>query len=377
MNQKHLRIVLAICLFLSLLNCNGPKKETEISTEKITLKKAYKEDFLIGTALNSAQINGNISEKESALIKNQFNSITAENIMKSMHIQPTRDQFTFDMADKFVKLGVDNNMFILAHNLIWHSQLPSWVNNIKDSNELNQFLQNHIAQLAGRYKGKIGGWDVVNEALNDDGTLRKSIFYNLLGEQYLVDAFKLAEKADPNAELYYNDYSMCVPAKRDGAIKLVKMLQENGAKVDGIGMQGHWGLTRPTLKEIERSILEFSSLGVKVMITELDITVLPSPWENAGADVNKSAENSDRMNPYPDGLPEEIQIQLAQRYKDIFKLFLKHKDKLSRVTFWGVNDAQSWKNNWPVEGRSDYTLLFDRNNNPKKAYHEVMSLKSK
>ncbi|APZ46654.1 1,4-beta-xylanase [Polaribacter reichenbachii] len=370
---KHLKTILFTCLTLSLINC----KKAQNSSESITLKEVYKDDFLIGTALNTKQIIGEISEKEASLIKKQFNSITAENMMKSMHIQPNKGEFSFDISDKFVELGTKNDMFILAHNLIWHSQLPKWVNGIKDSTELKDFMQNHITKLAGRYKGKIGGWDVVNEALNDDGTLRKSIFYNLLGDQYLVDAFKLAEKADPNAELYYNDYSMCVPSKRDGAIKLVKMLQENGAKIDGIGMQGHWGLTRPTLDEIENSIVKFSSLGVKVMITELDVTVLPSPWENAGADINKRAENSDRMNPYKDGLPEEIQEQLAQRYKNIFKLFLKHKDKIDRVTFWGVNDEQSWKNNWPVEGRSDYTLLFDRNNNPKKAYYEILSLKSR
>lgn len=377
MKLKYFKIFASICLIVSFSGCTEDKKKTKENAEKIqSLKNVFKEDFLIGTALNRNQINNSISEKEAVLIRNQFNSITAENMMKSMYIQPKKGEFTFDMADKFVKLGTENDMFILGHNLIWHSQLPEWVNNITEGTELKEFMQNHIAQLAGRYKGKIGGWDVVNEALNDDGSLRESIFYNLLGEQYLVDAFKLAEKADPNAELYYNDYSMCVPSKRDGAVELVKMLKEHGAKVDGIGMQGHWGLTKPTLEEIENSIVKFSALG-KVMITELDVTVLPSPWDNAGADVNKSAENRPDMNPYPDGLPEDIQNQLAQRYKDIFELFLKHKDKISRVTFWGVNDEQSWKNNWPIDGRSDYTLLFDRNNDPKKAYHEVLSLKSK
>ncbi|HMC01989.1 MAG TPA: endo-1,4-beta-xylanase, partial [Flavobacteriaceae bacterium] len=228
----------------------------------------------------------------------------------------------------------------------------------------------------GRYKGKIDGWDVVNEALNDDGTLRKTVFLEVLGENYLALAFKLTAEVDPEVDLYYNDYSMTNPQKRAGAIKMIKKLQEQGVKIDGIGMQGHWSLNGPSIEQIEESILDYASLGIQVAITELDISVIPMPWDFSGADVNVKFESTDpTMNPYPESLPDSIQIQLAQRYQDIFKLFLKHQDKISRVTLWGVNDNDSWKNNWPIPGRTDHPLLFDRNNMPKKAYDSIMALK--
>jgi endo-1,4-beta-xylanase len=197
----------------------------------------------------------------------------------------------------------------------------------------------------------------------------------VLGEGYLETAFDLAATADPEAKLLYNDYNLCNPEKRAGLIRLVKRLQEKGIKIDGVGMQGHWGLTEPSLAEIEKSIKAYSELGVKVSITELDITVLPNPWDLEGAEIGQNFENNETMNPYPDELPDSVKIQLAQRYKGIFRLFLKHKDKIDRVTFWGINDANSWLNNWPVRGRTNYPLLFDREYQPKKAYDSVLSLK--
>jgi len=236
-------------------------------------------------------------------------------------------------------------------------------------------MNNHITTIVGNYKGRIHSWDVVNEALNEDGTLRKSVFLNTYGKEYLTNAFKLAAKADPKTDLYYNDYNLCTPKKREGAIELVKNLQKNGAKIDGVGEQGHWHLNTPTLEEIEKTILDFSALGIKVAITELDISVLPSPWDVVGADVNQRSEANEKMNPYPKGLPDDIKIQLAARYEAIFKLFIKHQDKISRVTLWGVNDGQSWLNDWPIRGRSNYPLLFDRDFKPKEAYNSVMKLK--
>lgn len=365
---KHFLILITIFSFISCVN------KVQVTKETTSLKNTFKESFFIGTALNANHINEN-DTIASSLINNEFNSITSENIMKSMFIHPAKDTFYFKMSDKFVTYGQNNNMHIVGHTLIWHSQLSPWIAKIKDSVEMVQFMENHINTIVTRYNGKINNWDVVNEALNDDGTLRKSVFLDVLGEDYLTLAFKLASQADPEADLYYNDYSMTNPAKRKGAIELVKKIQKNGVKIDGIGMQGHWRLHQPSIKQIEESILDYAELGLKVAITELDISVLQNPWDLQGADVDQNFEGSELMNPYPISLPDSIQTKLTQRYSDIFKLFLKHQDKISRVTFWGVTDGLSWLNDWPIKGRTNYPLLFDKEFKPKKAYYSVMELK--
>lgn len=360
------------CVLLAFLfvlgSCNSQ------NTKQNSLKDNFKDDFYIGTALSADQINekdGNVD----SLIRKEFNSITAENIMKSMFVHPFKDKYDFVMTDKYVAYGEKNKMFIHGHTLIWHSQLAPWMAAIKDSTEMKVFMKDHISTIVSKYKGRIDSWDVVNEALNEDGTLRKSVFLNTLGESYLADAFKLAAKADSKVDLYYNDYNICEPKKREGVLKLVKSVKAQGGKIDGVGIQGHWRLESPSLEEIEKSILAYSKLGLKVAFTELDITVLPNPWHLQGADVNQNFESSAKMNPYPKTLPDSIQIKLAERYASIFKLFLKHKDKISRVTFWGVHDGQSWLNDWPIKGRTNYPLLFDTNLKPKKAYNSVMLLK--
>jgi len=358
-------------LLLSLTvisSCNAQKAKEN------SLKDSFKKDFYIGTALTVAQIEEK-NAKEDSLIKKEFNAITAENGMKSMFIHPEKEKYDFALTDKFVAYGKKNKMLLHGHTLIWHSQLAPWMEKIKDSTEMKAFMKDHINTIVSKYKGKIDSWDVVNEALNEDGTLRKSIFLNTLGERYLIDAFKLAAAADPKVDLYYNDYNIEEPAKRAGAIQLIKKIKAAGGKVDGVGIQGHWRLESPSVEEIEKSIEEYAALGLKVAITELDITVLPNPWDLKGADVNQNFEGSAKMNPYPKTLPDSVQTKLAERYASIFKVFLKHKDKISRVTFWGVHDAQSWLNDWPIKGRTNYPLLFDTALKHKKAYNSVISLK--
>ncbi|MBF4472652.1 endo-1,4-beta-xylanase [Flavobacterium sp. HJJ] len=361
-------------ILLGVLFISGICNSQNTKTAQASLKNSFKGDFYIGTALNVSQIEEK-DAKADALIRKEFNAITAENIMKSMFVHPSKDKYDFAMTEKFVAYGEKNKMFIHGHTLIWHSQLARWMSEIKDSTEMKAFMKDHITTIVSKFKGRINSWDVVNEALNEDGTYRKSVFLNTLGESYLADAFKLAAQADPKVDLYYNDYNICEPKKREGAIKLVKYIKANGGKIDGVGIQGHWRLDSPSLEEIEKSILAYSELGVKVAFTELDITVLPNPWDLQGADVNQSFEGSAKMNPYPKTLPDSIQNKLAERYASIFKLFLKHKDKISRVTFWGVHDGQSWLNDWPIKGRTNYPLLFDTNLKPKKAYNSVMQLK--
>lgn len=352
---------------LMAVNCTSQQK-------KLSLKDAYKNDFYIGTALSADQIEEK-NQKEDSLIRKEFNAITAENIMKSMYTHPQKDKYDFALSDKFVAFGEKNKMFVHGHTLIWHSQLAPWMQKIADSTEMKAFMKDHITTIVSKYKGRINSWDVVNEALNEDGTLRESVFLKTLGEKYLADAFILAAKADPNVELYYNDYNNEAPKKREGTINLIKKVRAAGGKVDGVGIQAHWRLESPSLKEIEESIEAYSALGLKIAFTELDITVLPNPWDLKGADVNQNFEGSEKMNPYPKTLPDSVQNKLAERYASIFKLFLKHKDKISRVTFWGVHDEQSWLNGWPIKGRTNYPLLFDTNLKHKKAYESVIKLK--
>ncbi len=370
MSTSKVNIFLSVFV-LVLCSCTSEKK----AENSPTLKSNFQDDFLIGAAINKNQI----EEKDSlaaSVIEQNFNAITPENIMKCEVIHPEWDKYNFDLADKFVAYGKKHNMFVAGHTLVWHSQLSPFVNAIKNKDSLMLFLTNHIKTIGERYDGKVNGWDVVNEALEEDGTMRKSIFYNLLGPDYVTEAFKLAQKATPNSELYYNDYNIEQPKKRAGTIALIKKIQAAGVRIDGVGIQAHWSINGLPFDEIEKSIEAYSALGLKVMFTELDITTLPNPWDLKGAEVSQNFEGSPFMNPYPKALPDSMQTRLAVQYETLFKLLLKHKDKISRVTFWGVNDGQSWLNGWPIKGRTNYPLLFDRNFKPKPAYEKVMALKN-
>lgn len=350
--------------------------QSPLFAQKTSLKGAFKDKFLVGVAINRSQINQtNIEEID--LITSQFNVLTAENDMKWMHIHPKRDEFNFEQADKLVELARANNMSVIGHTLVWHSQLAPWVfktdsGDTIDTTELTHRLEHHISTIVSRYKGKVKGWDVVNEALAEDGSYRKSPFFKIGGEAFIETAFRFAHAADPEAELYYNDYNLINAEKRDGAIRIINNLKGKGIKIDGIGVQAHWSLDEPSIEEIETAINKYSETGVKIMFTELDISVLPSPWNSPTADVSVRFENNPAMDPYSNGLPDLVQSKLAKRYADIFELFNKHSDKISRVTFWGLHDGLSWKNNFPIRGRTDYTLLFDREMKPKKAYESVL-----
>jgi endo-1,4-beta-xylanase len=343
-----------------------------------SLKDAFEGKFLVGVALNRSQIYQRNAE-EARLIAGQFNAVTAENDMKWMNIHPQKDQFNFEHADKFVALAESNHMFAVGHTLVWHKQLAPWVLKSDDGGEIDSaelinLIKEHIQTIVGRYKGRVNGWDVVNEALDEDGSLKKSEFLKIAGPTFIDKAFQFARAADPGAQLYYNDFNLATPAKRDGAIRLIKDLQRKGIRVDGVGMQAHWGLTHPSLKEIEDAITMFGDIGVQVMFTEMDISVLPTPSRKPTADVSTRFESAPALDPYVKGLPDSVQHTLADRYAAIFRLFSKHADKISRVTFWGLHDGVSWKNNFPVRGRTDYTLLFDRQLKPKEAFRAVIDV---
>jgi len=372
-----IKIKLGVCAISYILLVYGcTVSEKKITPESSSLKETFKSNFLIGTALNAEQI----EEKDSVaamLVQREFSSITAENSMKCEIIHPAWDRYDFNIADKFVAYGRQHHMFIVGHNLIWHSQLSPFVSKIKTRDSLLLFMTNHINTIAGRYTGKVDGWDVVNEALNEDGTMRNSIFLEKIGEGYVTKAFELAAKASPNTEMYYNDYNIEQPMKRAGAISLIKKIQAAGVRIDGVGIQGHWSINNLPVEDLEKAIVEFAALGLKVMITELDLTVLPNPWDLKGADVNQNFEGNKAMNPYPKNLPDSLDVKLTQSYESLFRIFLKHTKKISRVTFWGVGDGQSWLNHWPIKNRTNYPLLFDRNFNKKSAYKKIIELKEK
>jgi endo-1,4-beta-xylanase len=299
--------------------------------------------------------------------------------MKSMYLQPNEGEFYFEDADRFVKFGEDNNMFVTGHCLIWHSQAPAWLFIDKNNAEVSRDtllarMKNHITTVVSRYKGRIKGWDVVNEAILDDGSWRQSPFYRIIGADFIDSTFVWANAADPDAELYYNDYAMAHEGKRNAVVALVESLKEKGIRIDGVGMQGHCGMTHPDFSEEEKSIVAFSEAGVKVMITELDMSILPLPKPNESADVALNFDYRKETNPYSDGVPADVDSIWTSRYVELFKIFLKHSEKISRVTTWGTSDANSWLNNWPIQGRTDYPLLFDRNYQPKPVVKKIIQL---
>jgi endo-1,4-beta-xylanase len=344
------------------------------------LKDVFKNDFLIGAALNASQFTPSDKEnKEVALIKQQFNSITPENVLKWGLVHPQLHRYDFGPADHYVAFGVENKMFIIGHNLIWHSQTPAWVfeNDAGapvDRDTLLERMHEHILAVVGRYKGKIKGWDVVNEALEEDGSLRASPWLKIIGEDYLINAYQFAHEADPNAQLYYNEYSMEIAPKRAGAIALIKKLQAAGIPLAAVGIQGHYKMDWPTRRQLGQTIDDLSALGVKVMITELDVDLLPDASRSQSAETTMNFQGNSALNPYASGLPDSMQRALGRRYADLFSEFVKHRTQITRVTFWGVTDGDSWLNNWPIRGRTNYPLLFDRNCQRRPAFESVIAV---
>ena len=347
------------------------------NTEQMGMREAFKDKFLIGTAINVRQLHSK-DEKLHTLIKKEFSSLVAENCMKMESLQPQEGQFNFTNADRLVELAESNGQTLIGHCLVWHSQAPKWFFHDKDGKEVSREvlisrLKNHIQGVVGHFKGKVKGWDVVNEAIMEDGSLRKSYYYKIIGPEFIRMAFEFAHEADPDAELYYNDYNMDFPGKREGVVRLIRELKSNGVRIDAVGMQSHVSFNT-SLSEYEKSITTFANEGVNVMVTELDLSVLPWPHGNYGAAVETNINYEERMNPYKNGLTKEMMDKQTAFYTNLFKIYLRHSDKISRVTFWGISDGDSWKNDWPVRGRTDYPLAFDRNYNAKPFVKDIIKL---
>ena len=356
---------------------------------KNSLKDVYKDAFLIGVAVAPGITSGRDKESQDIVIKH-FNSITVENVMKAALINPQPGVYSWGPADDYVAFGEKNKMFIIGHTLVWHNQVPAWFftnaegkPNTKE--EQIERLRSHIQAVAGRYAGRVNAWDVVNEVMGEDGNYRQTSWVNAVGngDTLVKYAFKFAAQYAPNTELYYNDFNAWRPSKRDGIVKMIKMLKNEGIRVDGVGMQGHWGLDYPKTKYIEDAIDAYAACGVKVMITELDVDVLPLTKEGqivgqGMADKQFQLEEfKTYLDPYQKGLPDSMQKVLANRYAELFSIFYKRKDKITRVTVWGLHDGMNWKNDYPIPGRTNYPSLWDRKRQPKPALNAVLAVPSK
>lgn len=341
------------------------------------LAEAYHDQFLTGTAISNDTLSKALPATDTPVCK-EFNAFTAENAMKWQSLQPRDGEFDFTLADKLFELADRCGASVIGHTLIWHQQTPEWVFKDEKGAEISrkhllERMKEHIYTVAGRYKGRVLGWDVVNEALNDDGSLRDTPWRRIIGDDYLIQAFRFAREADPDAQLYYNDFNLYKPEKVAGAVRLIHQLTDAGIDISAVGMQGHYSLFYPELSAVEESIKTLISAGTKVSLTELDVSVLPVPEESFdGADVNQRYVADPLYDPYRNGLPESEQKRLADVYEGLFSLFVKYAAHIDRVTLWGTSDDESWRNNWPVRGRVDYPLLFDRNGQPKLAYKVIV-----
>ncbi len=339
----------------------------------VSLKDAARGTFRIGAALDAALIRGE-DAPGMVVVERQFDTITAENAMKWEVIHPQPGKYDFELADRFVDLGVRRRLFVVGHTLMWHSQVPDWVFKDAAGNDLSRDallarLRQHIQTVVGRYRGRVQGWDVVNEAMGDDGKLRTDKpWYRILGEEGIYAAFEAAHQADPEAELYYNDYSLENPVKSAAVLRLALAIRARGLRIDAIGTQEHATRDWPVAAQVRSMIDLFDQAGFKMMVTELDVSILPRPESYGGADISVVHESDPSLDPYRKGLPKDQQALLARRYGELMAAFCARRGAVTRVTFWGVGDARSWLNDWPIKGRSDYPLLFDRKYRPKPAF---------
>lgn len=393
---------------------------TARSAETPTLKDAFRDHFPVGVAVNRSIVTGmpsfrrttDLVERDIALVKAQFNQITAENDMKWQLIHPREgaDGYDFAPADAFVDFGLRHGMQLVGHTLVWHSQTPNWVfagtnpppaasrpasegapagTNAAASTggtgrrrpggggfggfgrydgprasreELLGRMRDHIHTVVGRYKGRVTVWDVVNEAIADGGgtnVLRNSLWLEILGPDYIAKAFQFAHEADPGAILRYNDYGLENPVKRRKLITLITALREQGVPVHAIGSQAHVNVGI-TFEAMDEALAEMATLGLPIHITELDVNSAQGGQRGTGADVAANAATTQG------GLVEDADRRLAEAYAGVFRAFLKHRDSVKMVTFWGANDAVSWRAN----GRP---LLFDGENRPKPAFPSVIA----
>ncbi|NLM96498.1 MAG: endo-1,4-beta-xylanase [Halanaerobiaceae bacterium] len=355
--RKKYSLLLVLAVFFSIILFNSPYLKADSEREIPSLAEVYADYFPIGTAVNSSTI-----KSHQELIEYHFNSLTAENEMKFDHLQPHKGNFTFGRADEIVELARRNNMKVRGHVLVWHSQTPAWVfqeNGQRVSREeLLERMRTHIRKVVGHFKGDVYAWDVVNEAISDNPNeiyRSDNPWFEIIGEEYIAEAFRAAHEADPDARLFYNDYNAIQPQKRDKIYNMLKKLLDDGVPIHGVGIQGHWDISSFSSLQLMQAIEKYASLGLEVQITELDISVY------AWGDNRRLAE--------PD--TEMLQRQ-SLCYKNVFNICKRYPDVVTGITLWGVADDSTWKDDFPVKNRKDWPLLFDENHQPKEAFWELI-----
>ena len=364
--MKQLSVILCL-VFFSFNSFSQTAQQTSAprdAEEEKGLKDYYKDYFTMGVAVSPQALKG----PEAELILKHFNSLTAENAMKMGPIHPEESRYNWAPADEITDFATKHNLKLRGHTLCWHNQTPGWLFKDDKGGEVTkevllERLKDHITNVVTRYKGKIYAWDVVNEVIDDNDSkyFRESQWYKICGEEFVAKAFEYAHEADPNAILFYNDYNTESPGKRERIYTMVKKLVDAKVPIHGVGLQGHWSIYEPSAQAVKESIEKFSSLGLVVQITELDVSVYQSEHERRD---QKEGEDESFTS-------EREQKQLEQ-YKNFFEVFRQHKDKLTGVTFWNISDKHSWLDNFPVRGRKNYPLLFDQELKPKKVYWEVV-----
>ncbi len=345
-----------------------PAQEGIMKRTEPSLSQAFADNFYVGMSIGPRSLD---NQSVWSLIRHHCRRVTIENVMKPGLLQPHPGEFTFEKADRLVEAALAAGMAVHGHTLVWHRQSPDWFFEDADGAPVDretalQRLREHITAVMTRYRGRVLSWDVVNEALADgrgDNDFRKSQWYEVLGTDYIVEAFRAAAAADPDVLLFYNDYGIETEPKRSRVLRLVEMLRAAGVRIDGIGIQAHLQVDRPPLAEIEASIKAFAEAGLIVHVSELDVSVLP--WREPGSELMEE----DRV--FEEGLTEEMHQRQAQRYRELFDLFVRHSAVIQAVTFWNTHDGDTWLNYFPVRGRTDHPLLFDRALQPKPAFHAV------
>ncbi|MDO4956497.1 MAG: endo-1,4-beta-xylanase [Bacteroidales bacterium] len=361
-----------------------------------TLRDAYRDYWRTSVSVNQWEVaaadnNSNVHDvtgmvsadqtSNFSIITRNFDWVVPENCMKCEVIHPQEGVYDFTLADQLVNKALASGVKVMGHCLIWHSQCAPWFHFDKDGKlvskeELKKRMKEHITTIVSHFKGRVSAWDVCNECFEDDGTPRKSLFYQILGTDYIPLAFQYAHEADPNVELYYNDYSMNKATKVEGVVNFFRPLIAAGLPITAIGMQGHMILEdgKDLLPQYDHSIQTIASLGIPTFFSELDLTVLPNPYGFSGANVSDRFAYRPEMDPFKDGLTKEKETEIEAYWIDFFKLMLKHKDNILRLGFWCFNDANSWRNDFPIKGRTDYATLFDRQNKPKPFVQKLIEL---
>lgn len=363
MKEYYLRYVIPFSI-LFFLQCTPPLHTAEMKKEK-GLNDYYNDYFAIGVAVSPQAL----KTDEATLILQQFGSMTPENAMKMGPIHPRENEYNWAGGDTIAAFARRNNMKLRGHTLCWHNQTPNWLFKDAEGKEVSkevllQRLKDHITAVISRFKGTVYAWDVANEVISDKPGeyFRPSLWYKICGEEFVAKAFEYAHAADPDALLFYNDYNEINEGKREKIIRMVKDLQAKGVPIHGVGLQGHWAVNEPSREQLDKALSDFATLGLKLQVTELDISVYPKEHEARG----RKASDYDTL------FSADKEAQQLEQYKMCFELFRKYKSSLSGITFWNISDRHSWLDDFPVRGRKDYPLLFDRQLQPKKAYWAVV-----